>query len=245
MKKLPILFLIAGFSLSAALPLKAQSTDSLKKNNERRNIIKFNVSSFFVYKLALLLEYERVVSKNQSFSIQAGFVSLAFINTDSIQVLDFKKNSGYSITGDYRFYLLKENKDGPPHGVYIGPYAGYMHVLNEINMARVNTPNTLTTQIDIMSIGGELGYQFLLGKRWTLDFVLLGPSLSYYKAKMNLEFPVDTSQGGAIYQQALASLANRFPLVNGLVNDQSATFHGKLDAWNAGFRYSMHIGFRF
>ena len=137
MKKLSIFFLIAGLSLSSTLVLKAQSADSSRNIMGRRNIIKFNVSSFFVYKLALLLEYERVVSKNQSFSIQAGFVSMtlgAFLDADSIRFLDYTKNSGFSVTGDYRFYLPKENKDGPPHGVYIGPYIGYLHTLNEANL---------------------------------------------------------------------------------------------------------------
>ena len=243
MKKFNVLVLIVGLAL--CFKVSAQSTDSLRANKERKNIIKFNVSSFFVYHTAVLFEYERIVNKNQSFTIQAGFVALAFLNTDSIQVVKYTKNTGYSMTADYRFYLLKENRGGPPHGVYIGPYVGYLHALNVIELTSGKSPNSLTTKIDVLSIGAEMGYQFLLGKRWTLDFVLAAPSLSNYRAQMDLALPVPTEDLAPIYQQALAALGNKFPLVNGLVNDQSTTFRGKLDAWYPGFRYSMHIGFRF
>ena len=121
MKKLFLFTLVIG--LSSYATLTAQSKDSLKSNEGRRNVIKFNVSSFLVYKVALLVEYERVINKSQSFSVQAGFISRSpgsFLPSDSIRVLDFTKNAGFSVTGDYRFYLKKENKDGAPHGVYIG-----------------------------------------------------------------------------------------------------------------------------
>ena len=105
--------------------------------------------------------------------------------------------------------------------------------------------NPMRRAILVFSCGIELGYQFLLGKRWTLDFILLGPSISNYKAKMDLAIPIDTSHLNEVQQKVLAALGSRFPIVNSLVNDQSATFKGRLDAWNAGFRYSMHVGYRF
>jgi hypothetical protein len=35
----------------------------------------------------------------------------------------------------------------------------------------------------IFNIGVELGYQFVFWKRLTLDFVLIGPAISYYGGK--------------------------------------------------------------
>ena len=235
------IFLMTGF-----LPVDAQSTDSLKGEKHRKNIIKLNLSSIMFYKSAVLVEFERVVNKHQSFSLQAGFVSVAlgnFLASDSLRVLDFSKNSGFSITGDYRFYLPKENKDSAPHGIYIGPYAAYIHTSNEISMLIVDSPNSLSTQIDVVSIGIEMGYQFLLGKRWTLDFLLIGPSMTKYNASMHLALPVNPNN--PVYEKVLEAMTDRFPIVGNLVKDQGVNFNGSLDKWSAGFRYSVHVGFRF
>jgi len=200
-----------------------------------------------IYKTAVLVEFEHIVNKNQSYSVQAGFVSIglgSFLDSDSIHVLNFTKNSGYSITADYRFYLKKESKDGAPHGVYIGPYAAYVHSTSESNLVIGKNPNSMTTQIEVVSVGVELGYQFLLGKRWTLDFILIGPSLTNYRASMHLAFPIDPAHQGPVYQKVLEAVANRFPVVGSLINGQTAEFKGSFDNWNAGFRYSVHLGFR-
>ena len=242
-----MVFAMIAFLLIGSVQGEAQSTDSLKKEKIRNNVIKINLTSLMFYKSAVLVEFEHVVSKSQSFSIQGGFVSIglgSFLASDSIHVVDFTKNSGFSITGDYRFYLLKENKDLAPHGVYIGPYVGYVHLLSESNLLIGKAPNSIKTEIDVLSIGFEMGYQFLLGKRWTLDFILVGPSLTNYKASMDLAIPINAADQGPVYQKILEAVANRFPVVGSLINDQTADFKGSLNSWNAGFRYSVHLGFR-
>ncbi|HRI79655.1 MAG TPA: DUF3575 domain-containing protein [Cyclobacteriaceae bacterium] len=248
MKILKFCLSVSVMLLVVAFHAGAQSTDTLKTERMRRNIIKLNLSSLMVYKDAALVEFEHVVNKKQSFSIQAGFVSVAlgsFLGSDSIRLVNFTRNGGFSVTADYRFYLLKESKDGAPHGVYIGPYIAYINMQNESNLTLGKNANTMTTKIEILSFGIELGYQFLLGKHWTLDFILIGPSLTNYKTSMHLALPVNTGDPNTVYQKVLEAMANRFPVVGSLINDQSADFKGNLDGWNAGFRYSMHVGYRF
>jgi|SRR6185295_6511892 len=243
MKAFKLLFILFFILLAPSLLVKAQT---MKEEKLRKNIIKLNLSSIMFYKSAVLVEYERIVNKNQSFSLQAGFVSVAlgnFLASDSIRVLDFSRNSGFSITGDYRFYLPKENKDPAPHGIYIGPYVAYIHTSNELNLLVGNTTNFLKTEIDVVSIGIEMGYQFLLGKRWTLDLLLIGPSMTKYNASMHLAYPVDPNN--PVYEKVLEAMTNRFPVIGSLIKDQGVNFNGSLDKWSAGFRYSVHVGFRF
>ena len=237
-----VICLFTNFSVNG------QSQDSVKAEKVRKNVVKLNLSSLVIYERAFLIGYERVIKKNQSFSVQAGPVSInygLFVPADSLTFVSSTKSTGYSLAGDYRFYLPKENKDRPPHGVYIGPYVSYVYIYNENNLIIGTSPVALKSQFDVLSIGGQLGYQFLLGKRWTIDLILIGPSLTNYKVKMELEGSIDPSQVNPELQKILDRLAGRFPLVQSLLNNEIVEFNGKTDIWSAGFRYSLHVGFRF
>lgn len=230
----------------------AQKSDSIKKEKRRNNIIKLNLSSGLIYSIPLV-EYERIVKKNQSFAIQAGVVSLPFgsdNNSTNVQFQSSVNKSGFTVALDYRFYLPKENKDPAPHGLYLGPYLSYYHFMNENNMKVMDTngslvPLVLNSRLDISNIGFQVGYQFLLGKRWTVDCIVFGPSLTNYSVKMDLNGDLSNINTSEAFQQIVEKLASKFPFVESLVNNQVAEFKGHSNAWSAGFRYSLHIGYRF
>jgi len=232
-------------------PASAQSRDSVSKAKNYKNIIKINLTSNILYQ-SPLIEYERLVGKHQSFSVQVGLIALPFGSSkgsDSLYYESTVKKAGYSITADYRFYLKKENKDPAPHGVYIGPYVGYCYFDNERNM-RIGSsqdPLVLNSKFQILSIGAELGYQFVLGKkkRWTIDCIVVGPSLTNYVANLKLTGNIDPSKIDENLQKILEGIASRYPLVGDLLKNQEVDSKGKADVWNAGFRYSIHAGFRF
>jgi hypothetical protein len=231
--------------------VKGQSKDSLRTAKDYKNIIKLNLTSNILYSLPLI-EYERIVKKNQSFSVQVGIVSLPFGKSSTADSLYFQsdvKKSGYSLTADYRFYLASENKDPAPHGVYIGPYFGYYQFDNERTMRIGSSPSpiVLNSKIQVVSIGVQLGYQFVLGKqkRWTLDCIVVGPSLTNYNANLKLTGNVDPAKIDEALKKILDGVANRFPIVGDLLKERTADFKGSADSWTAGFRYSMHLGFRF
>jgi hypothetical protein len=236
---------------SLAFSVSAQSRDSVSKKKSYKNIIKVNLTSNILYK-SPLIEYERIVKKNQSFSVQFGLVALPFGSSkgsDSLYYESSVKKSGYSITADYRFYLAKENKDPAPHGVYIGPYVGYYNFDNERNMRIGKSPDALllSTQAQVLSIGAQLGYQFVLGKKknWTIDCIVVGPSLTKYAVSMKLDGNIDPSKIDETLQKILEGIASKYPLVGDLLKDQEVDFKGKSDTWSAGFRYSIHLGYRF
>ncbi|HEV8513529.1 MAG TPA: hypothetical protein VGQ59_09635, partial [Cyclobacteriaceae bacterium] len=193
-------FVVSVICLCSGNFTSAQSSDSARKEKSYKNIIKINLTSNILYR-SPLIEYERIIKKNQSFSIQFGLIALPFGSSkgsDSIYYESTVKKAGYSITADYRFYLAKENKDPAPHGVYIGPYIGYYNFDNERNMRVGSSPDLLllSSKFDVLSIGAELGYQFVLGKkeRWTIDCIVVGPSLTKYSANLKLTGNIDPSK---------------------------------------------------
>lgn len=167
---------------------------------------------------------------------------------DSINVTRSTNARGFKLGIEYRFYLQKENRYNPPHGIYIGPYLAF-HNFHNTRHLEVNNNGTLeeaelSLDINILNPGVQVGYQFLIKNRWTIDLVFIGPSLSNYRAKAKLDgnFSFD---GDQITDDVLLALMDRFPILDELITDQEATVDGRLNTWAMGFRYQIHVGYHF
>jgi hypothetical protein len=168
----------------------------------------------------------------------------------SITVKNVNSNTGYVIGGEYRFYLKKENKYAAPHGVYIGPYTNFFKFNNERTLqftssSGVTSEATLSSKIQVLNIGVELGYQFVIKDRWTFDVIFIGPSLSNYRANLMLDGNFDASEEDLLEGKILAALADRFPMIKDLIANEAVNVHGTSSKWAGGFRYQMNIGYRF
>jgi len=251
--KIVFRFIFYTISLSSILVTTVNGQDSIAKpiTKPLKNIIKLNISTGIFYETPLVFEYERVLKKHQTFSIQAGYSRLPFeTNTDSLRITSKIKQSGLTVAFDYRFYLAKENKYDAPHGIYLAPYFSIHHFNNQRNLELLNDSNALVplyldTKYNFTSIGAEIGYQFTFGKRWTLDCILFGPSLTNYFIKSELTGELTEDEISSINQAVLEKLANHFPFLGNLLNDQVSEAAGLSSSWNYGFRYSIHVGFRF
>jgi hypothetical protein len=77
-----------------------------------------------------------------------------------------------------------------PRGVYIGPYFTNHSFKNErfleIDNNGTSEEAILNSKLSIFNVGFQLGYQFVLNNRWTIDLVFVGPSISHYRYKLNL-----------------------------------------------------------
>jgi hypothetical protein len=229
--------------------VKAQQQDSII--HQRKNIIKLNLTANSFVDKAVLFEYERVLKNNQSFTIQAGYVAIPFATLiDSVQLETDLKKSGWSVAADYRFYLKKENKHPAPRGIYLAPFMSYHYFKNERSM-EIETdtgrwePVQLDSKISLFSVGGEIGYQFIIKKRWSIDLLLLGPSITNYNVKMNLTGNLPEHELNDDLQEILSGLLNKYPFVGDLLNDNVAQASGRVNTWDFGFRYSIHVGFCF
>jgi hypothetical protein len=246
---LVLLLVSASFCVAQELPQTKDVTAPAYKNVIRYNLsgaLLFGVSKYFV------LGYERVVNANQSFSINAGIVALPKliqISTADFKLESDQKNTGFNISGDYRFYLKKENRYLPPHGLYIGPYYSYNHFKRE-NYWVYSGPATgdnvdTRSDLNIHTVGFELGYQFVLWKRMTIDMVMMGPGVGFYNYKATIDSVVPAGDREQLLQGLAQLLTQRFPGMNYVYADGKFSADGKMRTSAAGFRYIVHVGFRF
>jgi hypothetical protein len=240
---LVVLFLLVSLSV------QAQKGDS----TWRRNTIKVDLTSYWLYRDALVFSYERVVKNKpyQTWAITAGiqeFPALQGTLSDTVLIKRQNKALGYKVGGEYRFYLKKENKYEAPHGVYIGPYTSFHHYMNGRSIEVNNNGNVqngnLETNLDILNIGVQLGYQFVLSNRWTIDMVFIGPSVSNYrfKASMDGNFTFDPDD---ITNEVILDLIDKYPGFKDLLTEGEFVSQGKVNKWAYGYRFQLQVGYHF
>jgi len=253
-KLVPLFFILLGLG-SVAFGQESNQQSNKKPEKKYKNVIRYNLSGALLFGVNryVVFGYERVVSPHQSFSINMGPVGLPkfiSINTDSFALSKDVKNTGFNISGDYRFYLPKENKYDAPHGLYIGPYASYNHFHRETdwnyqqsgsNQQVVNT----STDLGIVTFGGELGYQFVLWKRVALDLVLVGPGLSFYTLKAEIQNTLSDANKKQLQQALEQLLTQKFPGMNYVFSGKTFDANGTIRTGSIGYRYIVHIGFVF
>jgi len=234
--------------LSISFVASGQKSDS----SQRLNIIKLDLTSNFLYSEAFILSYERVVKPHQSFVITAGsekFPTIASFG-DHVKVKDDRIRAGVKLGAEYRFYLKKENKHRAPRGVYVGPYVSYHNFHND-RLLSYQPDNgsqpieaTFDARLNVLNVGAQLGYQFVLGNRWVIDLMFIGPSVSRYSAKLNLDGLTGPELDEA-QKEIVDKLIGRFPLLGDILDEESVTIKGTNSAWAAGWRYQFQVGYHF
>jgi hypothetical protein len=234
------------FILTAGAAQAQRSADTIV----RKNTIKLDITSYWLYRNAIVFSYERVTKPNQSFAVTAGYQEFPRTSTLGSRIAVKEDNTRYGLKfgGEYRFYLAKENKYKAPHGVYIGPYFTFHQFKNgrtiEVDNNGTLEEASLTTKFQILNVGFQLGYQFVLNNRWAIDIVFIGPSISNYRFKATLDgnYTFDT---GDIQNEVVLDLIDRFPLLGEVIDEKEASTSGKLDVWGYGYRYQLQIGYHF
>jgi hypothetical protein len=263
MKKV-IITVLLSYNNIAGVPVKIflfliliiiQHSDVLAQDVQRlrRNTIKLDLTSNVLFRNAYNFSYERVTTPNQAFAITLGyqqFPKLTSIGSGIQTTDDSRKRTGFKLGGEYRFYLKKENKYQAPHGVYIGPYASYLDFTNERELQITKENGTVTdaffkTDISVLNIGVQAGYQFVINDRWSIDLSFIGPSISRYSAKFVLDGDFDIDEEHEYQNEILKALVERFPLLDDLIKDKNVDSKGKFDTWAYGYRYQLLIGYRF
>lgn len=216
----------------------------------RKNTIKLDLTGNLIYDNSLNLSYERVIKPNQSFVVTAGYQEFPKIFSfgENIEGEKGAARSGYKFGGEYRFYLQKENKFKAPRGVYIGPYVTTIGFKSDQRIEYTGTEEPeqadLNTKLNIISVGAQLGYQFVFNDRWSIDLVLIGPSYSRYNFKTQLsgdfEFDADNVQN-----EILEALIEKFPMLDDFLDEQELNSSGTLDTWALGYKYQFLVGYRF
>ena len=230
----------------------SQTNDSITKPKlEFPNSIKFNLTNIILYDKAYQISYERLIKENQSVTLFVGYQEFPNIGleVDNVNFSASTDRSGFSIGSEYRFYLGKINKYSAPRGVYLAPFVSYFqfNTSRELTYTGGGSPQTATldTDINFINVGGELGYQFVIGKRWVIDCVLFGPSLSFYKFEAKLDNNIDGLDENELAQKIIEKLKEKIPLLNDFESGDTATKSGAQRFEAVGFRYNISIGYRF
>jgi hypothetical protein len=249
-----LLYICSLLLLSVNLSNAQQSNDSSTKMSHYKNVVRYDLSGALIFGIAkyVVFGYERVISPHQSLSLNVGKISLpkiVSIVTDSFSSEKDIKRGGFNISVDYRFYLAKENKFNAPHGLYIGPYYSYNHFTAEtqwtINKQGTNEFVDSHRDFTVHSIGFELGYQFILWKRLTLDLVMIGPGVGFYKYKVTTDNDLDPATKEQLMQAIEQLLTQKFPGMNYVFSDKHFDVDGVIKTSSIGYRYIVHIGFTF
>lgn len=229
-------------------------SDSVWKHS-RKNVIRYNISSALLYGMdkAVIVGYERMLKPNQSISFNVGTVALPKLTTignDSITFNKDVKNNGFNTSLDYRFYLGKINKYNGPRGVYIGPWYSYNRFNREntwnIKQVSGNPKNiTANTELNIHSFGVELGYQFVFWDRLAIDLVMIGPGMGIYNVNAKFDSNLTTQEREQLQQLLTDALENKFPGMDFVFDGKELDASGALNVTSLGYRYIIHIGFRF
>jgi hypothetical protein len=251
----PKILLRAIIVITLLIKFNAISAQDSTKEKSYKNIIRYNLSGalFFGFDKYAIIGYERIINKNQSISInigQASLPKLASINTDSFHLGKDAKNDGFNASIDYRFYLRRENKYGPPRGVYIGPFYSYNHFhrTNNWTLERLGGDDQLVktdTKFNIHTIGAELGYQFVFWKRVTLDMVLIGPGFAAYDLSTDIENTLSEENKNQLQDALEQVITQKFPGMNYVFSDKHLDANGNVKTTSIGYRYMIHIGFAF
>ncbi len=231
--------------------LFAQS-DSLFVSGNKKNILKWNMSPYILWSSRdINISYERVLRPYRSFSVNAGYFELPIsgLLSDSLFMKSTSKG-GATLSGDYRFYFKNRNRRLAPDGLYWAPYASmhYTYFESDVQILENNAiKGDFSTRVDlgIFSAGVEIGYQFVIKKRLTVDLVFLGPSLSFYSAKIQLSGKYQVDEKNEYVQAIRDYLIGKYPYLGDLIKKGEIKNNGITTSIGLGLRYLIQIGYRF
>jgi hypothetical protein len=240
-----LLFLCIGSGLFA-------QNDSTFAPGYKRNIVKWNMTPFILWSSRdINISYERILKPYRSFSVNLGYFELSVSGLfDSLFISNSKYKGGFTISGDYRFYFKNRNRRTAPDGLYWGPYGSYHYTsfgsnVDVIKNDLINGSFRTDISLSIFSAGVELGYQFVIKKRLTVDLVFMGPAISFYGGKILLNGKYDVNQDHEYYEAIRDILINKFPFLDDLIKQGEVKGNGVSTSFGFGMRYLIQIGYRF
>lgn len=245
------LFVFLFFAVSN---LFAQEEDSTR-TALRKNTIHWNVTPILIVgPKSIVLGYERVVNNHQTFSFNIGYLEKKpSTNKDGepLNLFDESSNGGFVISADYRFYFKRRNINPAPDGLYWGPYAGYYKLGFEgkskiFDIDGVESTFGVSGSLQLLSVGAQLGYQFLLfNDRFAIDLILMGPSITRYVFDLGIDGGVAFDPNHEYYDDVKDILNFLIPGAGIILDGQEFSQTGRLGFSHIGFRYGIQLGYRF
>jgi hypothetical protein len=218
------------------------------------NVIKFNPTPMMLFEEPrnVTFSYERLIKENQSVSLQPGYLVVPQVLNDTLfnKVLINKDNrKGINLSVDYRVYPFSRNRRPAPDGLYWGTYLSYLGTSSQSRVHLMDAPEEdnvmLNTKMNMINLGFELGYQFIFKKKFSIDLLMFGPSLSGYWGNLDITGNLNSDLGDNIDEELAARLKERFPALGYLFSDEDSTFSTSKIVVSSWFRYSVQLGYHF
>jgi len=99
--------------------------------------------------------------------------------------------------------------------------------------------------LNIHNVGFQLGYQFVLWRRLSIDMILLGPGVAAYNLKASLSSNLSVSDKEKLLEKINEALADKFPGYSVVIGDGDFQRKGTFKTTSLGYRYLIQLGFRF
>lgn len=234
--------LLAIVALSCVLSSTHAQTKSV--------FIKWSPASLAVGKITVGSEYN--FKKKQSFEFIVGVpvsVSKSFDYDNNTSEFDSK---AFSLFAGYRYYFGKRSAAG----LYIEPYvkylqhdaAGFLQGDLDGETARFDTK----TSYKGFGAGAQLGVQFLIAKKISLDFFFLGPEANTVKFSSISTDVADSLPWTFIQEneaeQNVKEALEDIPLIGDKIqvtaNRDTKSVSTKYDGFLPGFRFGASVGIR-
>jgi hypothetical protein len=218
------------------------------------NVIKFNPTPMLLFGEIrnITLTYERLITKDMSLSLQAGYLLFPRIFDDTVAKMisiSGREKYGVNLCLDYRWYPLSRNRHPAPDGLYIGAYASYygftFHNNFDILYTTADQNGQLNGKLNVYNIGMSLGYQFIFWKRFSVDLLMFGPSFSVYNGNLDISGHLDPDQIQHLDQEMIDKLLQKYPMLKSIFSSEGLSFTGTRTSTSIGFRYSIQLGFHF
>jgi hypothetical protein len=258
-------FISIIFVIFSSLALQAQEkNDTIAKGNKKekqvpltpyhRNVIKFNPTPMILWgdRRNITFTYERLIKKDMSVSLQAGFLLFPNLLDDTIRnliAITGKTRKGINLALDYRYYPFSRNRRPAPDGMYIGGYLSYYGFLYKTKFdvlhTTVDQQGELDGKVSLVNLGLSVGYQFIFWKRFTLDLLMFGPSFSMLSGSIKISGQLDSEEIQNIDQELVDKLLNRFPYLESIFSSDGLQYTGRKTQYTPFLRYSIQFGFHF
>lgn len=249
MKRISTLFFIVFL-----VPVLATAQNDTSAIKQRKNIIKWNLTpNALVGPESMVFSYERVVNDRQSFNVGGGYLKMAPRKNrlgETVQFFDAVKRGGFDVNFDYRFFFTKRNANPVPDGLYWGPYTSLYH-LNFQGNSKLYEDGIEVNQIGIKTdfymwnLGVQLGYQFIIKDRLSIDLYLVGPSFSHYRFNAAFDAAVALDPNSEFYQDFEKILSILLPGSEVILDQVDFSTGGNAETNYIGYRYGVQIGYKF
>lgn len=235
--------------------ISAQESQIDAKYKRHKNIVRFNITNPVIYgKRAIIFGYERTLGKNHSVCVNVGPTGFRNLSNSSVSssILSIEKevkNTGYHFSTEYRYYLRRENKYLSPRGIYIGPYFSLNNIRKE-NQWHITTNSfdgQLTTDfnLNIYSMGIELGYQFVLWNRLSIDFIFFGPGIAFFNHSFKTDFNLSSNDAKSVFNEFNNFMDQKYPGFKKIATNFSYEGNSSNNTRFFSYRFIVHFGFNF